>query len=128
MSMKCPKCNSGLTAEDVNIAKGIALCKPCNEIIDLSLFVEEAADIPIVEKPLNTKLNEIISPNNVGFIIPALGLKGMTWFFLLFSAFWNGIIYTVLISSLGEGVRLPPNSNQRNRFLRGSLMLSIGLS
>ena len=33
------------------------------------------------------------------------------------------------LQKMEEGkLRLPPNSNQRNRFLRGSLMLSIGLS
>ena len=102
MKIKCPTCAQEIQADDINISKGIALCKPCNEVLNLSLFQEGNNHIPLVEKPSTTKIESYIGKDLVSFILPSVGFRGITIFFFIFSLFWNAITYTLIIQSFAE--------------------------
>lgn len=103
MKIHCPHCEAELPADSINIAKGIAHCRPCNEIIDISLLKMGAEDVALVEKPSTSRVESFVSRDEIGFILPPLGFRGTTLFFLLFTTFWNGISWTMFIAALSSG-------------------------
>lgn len=103
MKILCPSCKAEIPATDINIAKGIAHCKPCNEIVDVTSFQTGAEDIALVEKPSWSRIESFVDTDDMGVIFPPLGFRGITLFFLLFTTFWNGISWVGFISALKAG-------------------------
>ncbi len=103
MKVHCPHCKAELPADSINIAKGIAHCRPCNEIIDLSAFDMGGEDVALVEKPEWSKIESFVTRDEMGLILPPLGFRGVTLFFLMFTTFWNAISWTMFIASLNSG-------------------------
>ena len=103
MKIQCPNCQVEIPAEDINIAKGIAHCKPCNELIDVSLLSMDVDDVALVEKPEWSKVESFVAPDEMGLILPPLGLRGITWFFLLFTTVWNLGSYAAIFGALESG-------------------------
>ena len=103
MKIQCPNCQVEIPAEDINISKGIAHCKPCNELIDVSMLAMAADDVALVEKPDWSKVESFVAPDEMGLILPPLGLRGITLFFLLFSTLWNVGVWVAFVAALKSG-------------------------
>ncbi len=103
MKVRCPHCLTEIPAADINIGKGIAHCQPCNEIVDLSMLAMADEDVALVDKPTWSKIESYVAADEMGLILPPLGLRGLTWFFLIFSIGWNVVSYAGLFQAIKSG-------------------------
>jgi len=59
--------------------------------------------IELVEKPEWSQIELFVAPDEMGLILPPLGFRGITLFFLLFTTIWNLSSYAMLITALKSG-------------------------
>jgi len=103
MEIRCPHCQVEVPADDINIGKGMAHCKPCNQVIDICHSGLESEDLALVEKPESSRVESYVTPDEMGFILPPLGFRGITLFFLLFTIVWNVSTWLGFIATLKSG-------------------------
>lgn len=104
MKPLCPICGNVIPVELVNVQEGIGHCTRCNEVFALDVLMRNKGDIAYrTEKPAYSLIESFYDKDSMGFIIPALGLKGTTFFFLFFAAFWNAISWFMFIMALHDG-------------------------
>ncbi|HAV14521.1 MAG TPA: hypothetical protein DCX06_13675 [Opitutae bacterium] len=53
-----------------------------------------------IEKPSSSRIESFVSDDELGFIFPPLGLRGIVWFLLLFAVIWNVSILAALFQAL----------------------------
>ncbi len=101
MHVDCPECNTPVTAEGVNIAKTIAVCKHCDNIFDFEdQFPTTPGQLAVVEKEPDTKLRLKEEIFHIPPGIEVLKIESMLeiminwrrsgkYFTLFFGVFWN---------------------------------------
>ena len=90
-SQLCPACDAPITADDINLAEGVALCPDCGKVIRLSeLNLSGRANQQILAEPPR---GCHVEPDGHGVVITA-SLRSVSGFLvcLALSAFWNGIV------------------------------------
>ena len=102
MKIVCPKCNEAIPSDGVNVAKALAFCARCGEAFSLGTFVTAPTRTP---QPPDAQTVLTRAGESVAIAFPAGGFKGAGCFFLFFSAFWNGITWTILIATYFGGMR-----------------------
>ena len=95
MKIVCPKCNEAIPSDAVNVAKALAFCARCGEGFSLGMFVTAPAR---TAQPPDARTALTRAGDRLAIAFPASGFKGVGCFFLIFSAFWNGITWTMLLS------------------------------
>lgn len=107
---RCPQCRRILPPEDVNVAKDVAYCRPCNGVHPLSAMPHGAGVDSHVDSRnpppgcwLHTQGNEtIIGGSHQSF--------GNSIMFFAFTAFWNSIVavfVTLAITSTLKHLGIP---------------------
>jgi len=94
----CPKCSQSIPADGVNVAKGIAYCKPCEEAFTIGSVVRN--EPARVSQPENTRVVFTRAGDRIAIALPRGGFKGIGCFFTFFSLFWNGVSLTIFIANL----------------------------
>ena len=102
MRVRCKHCHAEIPNEDINVAKAICHCRPCNEVFKLADFLLDSDTVTRIEKPHYSKIESFLDDTSMGFIIPNASQKGTTIFFLIFTIIWNGISWPLFFSSLSE--------------------------
>jgi hypothetical protein len=108
----CPRCHALIPSEDVNVAKDIAFCRPCNLSHELSglttgEFID--LDVDLRQPPRGAWFRQYGIETVIGASHRSLG-GAIALFF--FSLFWNGIVsvfvFLTALSTLKHlGVQLP---------------------
>ena len=57
----------------------------------------------VVEKPSWSRIESYVTPDEMGFILPPTGFRGITLFFLIFTVIWNGSVWTAFWAALKSG-------------------------
>src|SRR5882672_917111 len=57
MRIICPRCGRPVPGEDIHLARGAALCRPCGEIMDLPALV--AKEAPTLYRPDSLRWHEV---------------------------------------------------------------------
>ena len=108
----CAQCGAAIPAVDVNIEKGIALCRSCETITSLADMVESQEGVPtadpdVVPDGCRVDADGISTAFIVNIRSPVTGA-----FFAFFSLFWNSVTWVFVgIGVLGMlnhfGVQIP---------------------
>jgi hypothetical protein len=103
---KCPRCGKIIPAEDINVAKDVALCRSCNHVSALSSLVSGFAldpDVDLHQPPPGcwhrvTGLGSVVGATHRS-LGKALGL-------LAISLFWNGIVSIFVLVAISSTLQL----------------------
>lgn len=57
----------------------------------------------LIDKPSWSRIESYVTPDELGFILPPLGLRGVTLFFLFFTVIWNAMSWLGFIAALVSG-------------------------
>jgi len=98
MEYLCTVCQQRVSAETVDVGAGLAYCSGCDARVALQTL--SAVPPGRVAAPSNTRIRLERTPQRLEITLPRGGLRGVGCFFLFFSTFWNGVIWTVLLASL----------------------------
>jgi len=94
----CPKCSQPIPSDGVNVSKGIAYCKPCEEAFTLGTIVQNAP--ARVVQPADTRVVLTSAGDKIAVALPRGGFKGIGCFFTFFSLIWNGVTWTIFGANL----------------------------
>lgn len=131
----CPKCSQPIPEADINVGKGVAYCRRCQLLHDLSELLERAEldFAPELEAPpTGTWLREDGFGTVVGATHRSLGQAAGLLFVTLF---WNGIVsvfVTLAVVSTMQHFHLPqpawmPNMKGGGDFARGGGLVFLWL-
>ncbi|WP_445710061.1 hypothetical protein [Flavobacterium sp.] len=86
--MKCPKCDSEIKAENINIQSDIAQCVTCNTVFKISEYIDTTSDdhFNINDKPKGTW----VKTNFNTTIIGATTRSPIAFFLVPFMLVWSG--------------------------------------
>lgn len=96
----CPDCHAAIVSDDINVAKDIAFCRPCNKPFALSALVHGTvvpSNIDLANPPQGAWYRDDGVVVEMGATTRAVGLA---IFFLFFSSFWNAITWTFVIGAI----------------------------
>src|SRR5687767_8011351 len=86
--MNCPKCETEIPLEDINVAQDIALCRKCAESFS---FAELAQDEAIPEVDLNHPPKGMwFNRTPDGFELGSSTRSGVAFFLVPFMCLWSG--------------------------------------
>jgi hypothetical protein len=101
MQLVCPKCGRTIAGEDIDLGRGLGLCKPCGELVPLpgpvALAPAFAPAAPArLYKPESFRLSERYDGDRYEAVLPpnrlrALPALGFCLFWDTFMAVWYGI-------------------------------------
>lgn len=102
MEIECPKCGQRVAAEDVNVAKDLALCRRCNEAFAVSdaLGASELADVDFSNPPRGVEISDLGNR----LTLTSTARSSMAWFFVIFAVFWNSIVSVFLSIAIAGAV------------------------
>jgi len=88
----CPKCARPVPVENINISSLIGKCGNCNSIFEVEdeLGKQEVAERPVIELPKGFDVQRGVSELRIRV---KWRKTRMVWFYVLFSAFWNGVVF-----------------------------------
>jgi hypothetical protein len=102
----CPQCANAIPGADFDLARGIAVCRPCGEIVPLPSFASTALAIaspahapPKLYKPAGFRFIEIADGDRYEASVPPNRVRALpgVFFCLFWDAFmivWYGIAFT----------------------------------
>ncbi len=104
----CPACNAEIAIEDVNIAEGVGLCRPCGKLFKLSELVDDddepasgdSLDIARGDPPKGAWLRDTGVETKIG----ASTRSGVALFMWFFTIFWNSITGIFLAIAVGSAL------------------------
>lgn len=133
----CPACGQAIPIDAINIAEGVALCRPCGKLHRLADLLDAATPDPdlIDSPPRGCRWDD------TGFeVVVSASMRSVagTGFLLLFAAFWNSIVsvfifiaaaglYTNLVGPLPWGLAAPTSKNGAPMTLGMSIFLCFFL-
>lgn len=91
--LQCPRCATPVPAADINIDSLIGKCTACHAIfeVDEQLELQSAPrERPQIDLPKGFEIQEGVSELDIRI---SWRKTRMVWFFVLFSAVWNGITF-----------------------------------
>lgn len=102
----CPACNASIALDDINIAEGVGLCRPCGKLFKLSEVVDDdesgAGDdfeeLARGEPPAGAWLRDTGVETKIGATTRS-GAAAFMWFFTIF---WNSIVSVFLSIAIGS--------------------------
>ncbi len=120
---QCPACQAPITASDINIEQGVALCPECGKLsrlVDL-IAQSEAADPELAANP--PRGCRWYQDGMATVLVATTRSVGGAFFMLFFSLFWNRIVsvfvliavaglYTNLVGPLPSWFPAPPLNGQ----------------
>lgn len=116
LSVKCPGCGEAIEAEDINIHQNLAKCRECKVLYQLN----EA--IPFRNKP------EQFMPKGVDVLhlsneldIEISWRRSLKTFMVMFTIFWNSIVFIVAAGAIISGEYLPL------LFMSFHILIGVGL-
>ncbi len=136
-SQRCPDCDRVLSADDINIKEGVALCPSCGKLLRLSeLKSSGRTNAEILDRPpsgctLKVEGQRLVATVSIrsiiGFLFPGI-----------FALFWNGIVsifvliaiaglYANLIGPLGQWVPVPGVKDGKPEMNGGPMDLGMTL-
>ncbi len=93
MDLTCPKCESRIEPEDVNVSANLAKCGDCGGIYKASDLTERLDPRTDLEPPTGSAIGFRTEGADTGILsIPRGGLGGGMAFPMLFAAFWVGFM------------------------------------
>ncbi len=96
---RCPDCDAAITADDINIREGVALCPGCGALKrlgELSLTTRPVAEI-LAQPPAGCTAEPTGQGAHVVASLRSIGGFIVTLFFALF---WNGIVSVFVVHAL----------------------------
>jgi hypothetical protein len=102
----CPNCGKAIPLDDMNVARDIALCRPCNQVHSLSELVEERAPdtgVDLHQPPKGcwhrpSGMGEVVGASHRS-LLAALPLLGV-------ALFWNGIVSVFVLLAVAATLHL----------------------
>ncbi len=115
MILTCPTCAETIPAEEADVSTGLVRCLPCNEVFRLTdLMGATPEDAPLeqqlppkVERPEGAASELAVIGDQLTLLLPRGSNRAAGWFFVLFSAFWNAITWTVALGALFTSSAIP---------------------
>jgi hypothetical protein len=102
MNLVCQVCNVPIPAADANLAEGVCHCRQCGGFFKISALLTDEAVITRIAKPVYSKLEFFSDADSLGLMIPRGGNRGIAFFLLLFSLFWNGISWPMFLIAIHD--------------------------
>lgn len=92
LQLRCPNCSTPVPADHINITSLIGKCSKCNSVFEFKeeLKKQEIKVRPHIELPKGFDVQKGVSDLRITI---SWRKTKMVWFFVLFSAFWNGIVF-----------------------------------
>lgn len=87
MKIQCPKCNSEVPSEQVNMATDLAFCPQCNEGFKISESIEDVVDAAVLRDPPH---GAWFQRNMDGVVIGASTRSPIAFFMVPFMLIWSG--------------------------------------
>ncbi len=108
MILTCPTCAETIPASEADVSTGLVRCLPCNELFRLTDLMGAAqVDAPLeqqrppkVERPEGAASELAVIGEQLTLLLPRGSNRAAGWFFVLFSAFWNAITWTIALGAL----------------------------
>lgn len=106
MQLACPRCGNPIPGVDIDLSRGVGVCRPCGEIVALPARESAAALVPTAALPLGIYRPETFRfserQNERGYFaeMPPNRLAALP--LLFFVLFWNGFMlvwYTIAIAA-----------------------------
>jgi len=101
MKIKCSSCGRDVPASDVDIRSQLAKCTSCDNVFNISSQVPGGGSInrDTVPPPKCFEINYVEN----GIEIVRRWFGPVAYFFAFFSAFWNGITFTIIFQAIKAG-------------------------
>lgn len=102
LQLHCPKCDHDIIADDINIDRGLAKCRNCNNVFSF----EEKLRTPL------RKRKEVLMPEQIEIdeyedemtiFYKWRKAKGISPFFIFFGLFWNGMLIPFVLAAIASG-------------------------
>lgn len=103
LQLHCPKCEHEIVSDDINIDRGLAKCKNCNNVFTFEQNLRSA--------PLR-KRKEVLMPEEVEIdeyedemtiFYKWRKAKGISPFFIFFGLVWNGFLIPFILAAIASG-------------------------
>lgn len=103
MEIECPRCGQRVAAEDINMAKDLALCRVCNEAFAVSdaVGVAEFGDVDFSDPPRGIQISDLGNR----LTLTSTARSGIAWFFVVFALFWNSIVSVFLAVGIAGAIK-----------------------
>lgn len=107
MDVTCPSCSRPVPADDVNIQRLVATCRPCNVVFSFAHQVPEAsapAPGPVARPPVPLPRGMTCEDRGASLVITRPWWTFATIFLMVFTVLWDGFLLVWFGIALAQGL------------------------